>query len=50
MNVAIVAASHKPYWMPDSPLYLPLFVGSAGLPSIEGFLRDDTCRAEKTAR
>lgn len=42
MNVAIVAASHKPYWMPDSPLYLPLFVGSAGLPSIEGFLRDDT--------
>ena len=42
MNIQIVSASHKPYWMPDDPLYLPLFVGSTGHASIPGFLRDDT--------
>ena len=42
MNIKTVVASHKPYWMPNDPLYLPLFVGSEGNPSIEGFLRDDT--------
>ena len=41
MNIQIISASHKPYWMPEDPLYVPLFVGSAGFPSIPGFLRDD---------
>lgn len=41
MNIKTVSASHKPYWMPRDPFYLPLFVGSEGSPSIEGFLRDD---------
>lgn len=41
MNVKIIVAAHKKYWMPLSSLYLPVFVGSAGKPSIEGFLRDD---------
>lgn len=38
---AIVVASHKPYWMPDDPLYLPVQVGAAGKPDIPGFQRDD---------
>lgn len=37
----IVVASHKSYWMPNDPLYLPVQVGAAGKPSIEGFQRDD---------
>ena len=41
MNVKIIVAAHKKYWMPLSSLYLPVFVGSAGKPSIEGFQRDD---------
>lgn len=41
MNVKIIVAAHKQYWMPQDPLYLPLYVGSAGNPSIEGFQRDD---------
>ena len=41
MNIVILSASHKPYWMPDSSLYVPIFVGSEGNPSIDGFLRDD---------
>lgn len=42
MKIKTIVASHKPYWMPDDSLYLPLFVGSQGNPAIEGFLRDDT--------
>lgn len=37
----ILVASHKPYWMPDDPLYLPIQVGAAGKESIPGFQRDD---------
>ena len=40
-NPTIVVASHKPYWMPDDSIYLPVQVGAAGKPSIEGFQRDD---------
>lgn len=42
MKIQLIAASHQPYWMPSDPLYLPLFVGSAGADSIAGFSRDDT--------
>lgn len=40
MNCVILVATHKPYWMPPSRVYLPLHVGSAGKESI-GFVRDD---------
>ena len=37
----VLVAAHKPYWMPEDSLYLPVQVGAAGVPSIEGFQRDD---------
>lgn len=41
MKTKIIVASHKPYMMPSDPMYLPIFVGSAGKDEIEGFQRDD---------
>lgn len=29
-DIAIIVATHKKYWMPDDPVYLPLFVGREG--------------------
>lgn len=40
MNVKIIVATHKKYWMPDDPMYLPVHVGAAGKESI-GYQRDD---------
>ena len=40
MEIKIVVAVHKPYWVPDEPLYLPVQVGAFGKQSI-GFRRDD---------
>lgn len=40
-DLKILVASHKPYWMPDDPAYLPVQVGAAGKDSIPGFQRDD---------
>lgn len=40
-NIKIVVASHKPYWMPDDPMYVPVQVGAAGKEAIPGFQRDD---------
>lgn len=40
MNIKIIIATHKPYWMPDDPMYLPVHVGAAGKESI-GYQRDD---------
>lgn len=37
----ILVASHKPYWMPGDPVYLPVQVGAAGKESLFGFQRDD---------
>ena len=37
----VVVAAHKPYAMPDDPVYLPLQVGAAGREPIAGFARDD---------
>ncbi len=42
MRVAIVVASHKPYWMPEDSIYLPLQVGSVDHATIAGFQRDDS--------
>lgn len=41
MDITIVIATHKPYWMPDDRMYLPLHVGKANNPYI-GFAGDDT--------
>lgn len=30
MDIKIIVATHKPYWMPEDPLYLPLLVGAEG--------------------
>lgn len=40
-KILIITASHKPYAMPDDPMYLPVQVGAAGKPSL-GWARDDT--------
>lgn len=38
----ILVAAHKPYWMPDDALYVPVQAGAAHAgSSIEGFRRDD---------
>ncbi len=37
----VLVAAHKPYWMPQDPLYVPVQAGAAGKESIEGFQRDD---------
>lgn len=41
MNIKILVAAHKPYWMPGGDCYLPIHVGCAGKQSI-GFQGDDT--------
>ena len=40
MDIKILIATHKPYWMPEDSVYLPVHVGAAGKASI-GFQRDD---------
>lgn len=40
MDIKIIVATHKQYWMPDDPMYLPVHVGAAGKESI-GYQRDD---------
>lgn len=41
MDIKIIVAAHKPYWMPQDDIYLPLHVGHAGKEDI-GFQADDT--------
>jgi len=41
MKITVVVAAHKPYEMPDDPLYLPLQVGAEGKESF-GYRRDDS--------
>lgn len=40
MNIRIIVAAHKKYWMPKDPVYLPVHVGASGKESI-GYQRDD---------
>ena len=40
MDIRIIVATHKEYWMPEDPVYLPVHVGAAGKESI-GYQRDD---------
>lgn len=47
-SIRILVATHKAYWMPSDPMYLPLHVGAegkkdaAGRPLDLGFIRDNT--------
>ena len=41
METKIIIATHKPYWMPEDSVYLPVHVGAAGKESI-GYQRDDS--------
>ena len=40
LDVKVVVAAHKPYWMPADRLYVPVQVGAAGRAPL-GFTRDD---------
>ena len=46
--VTVIVAAHKPYWMPDDPMYLPIQVGAEGKtredgsPLDLGFRKDNT--------
>lgn len=42
MDLKILVASLKPYWMPADSIYLPIQVGAIGKDPIENFLRDDS--------
>lgn len=41
-SVTIVVAAHKPYWMPQDSMYVPVQVGAIGNESMPGFQRDDS--------
>lgn len=41
MNIKILVATHKAYWMPDDDIYLPLQVGREGKQYL-GFIGDNT--------
>ena len=40
-DVKIIVATHKPYWMPSDPLYVPVHVGAEGKERL-GFTPDNT--------
>lgn len=44
LDLTVAVASHKPYWMPTSPCYQPVLVGSAvrGELAPQGWARDDS--------
>lgn len=41
MDIKIIVATHKCYWMPDDPVYLPLQVGAEGKTDL-GYIADNT--------
>ncbi len=41
MNIKILVATHKLYWMPNDSVYVPIQVGKAGKNNL-GYLTDDT--------
>ncbi|KMO85980.1 exopolysaccharide biosynthesis protein [Megasphaera cerevisiae DSM 20462] len=41
MDIKIIVATHKHYWMPDDPVYLPLQVGAEGKTDL-GYIADNT--------
>ena len=41
MDIKILVAAHKAYWMPEDPVYLPLQVGAEGK-QLLGYTPDNT--------
>ena len=41
LDIKVIVATHKAYWMPDDDIYLPLHVGKEGKKSI-GYIGDNT--------
>lgn len=41
MNIKILIAAHKKYWMPKDPVYVPLHVGAEGKTDL-GYTKDNT--------
>lgn len=41
MDIKIIVATHKKYWIPEDKMYFPVHVGAAGKESL-GYTRDDT--------
>ena len=41
MNIKILVAAHKNYWMPEDSVYLPLHVGAEGKSDL-GYTKDNT--------
>lgn len=41
MDIKILVATHKPYWVPEDKVYLPLHVGAEGKPDL-GYTKDNT--------
>ena len=41
LQTTIIIATHKPYWVPDDPMYLPVQMGHAIHPDID-YIGDDT--------
>ena len=41
LQTTIIVATHKPYWVPDDPMYLPVQMGHAIHPAC-GYIGDDT--------
>ena len=41
MNIKVIVATHKKYWMPSDKMYLPLHVGAEGKQSL-GYATDNT--------
>ena len=42
MDIKVVVAAHKPYRMPEDPMYIPVQAGKALNDPIEGYTGDDT--------
>ena len=42
MNIKIIVATHKAYWMPEDDIYLPVHVGAEGKDIDLGFIKDNT--------
>ena len=39
MNIKILVAAHKKYWMPEESVYLPLHVGAEGKPDLGAYVQ-----------
>ena len=48
MDIKLIVATHKKYWMPEDPMYLPIHVGAEGKtdengsPLDLGYVKDNT--------